>query len=36
MSNLKQNKQVLVFVHSRKETVTFCEYIAERAKLFEE
>ena len=32
LNHLKNDKQVLVFVHSRKETVKYCEYIIERSK----
>lgn len=31
MKHIRNKKQVLVFVHSRKETVTYCEYIMNRA-----
>lgn len=31
MRHIRNRKQVLVFVHSRKETVKYCEYIQERA-----
>ena len=33
LNYLRNDKQVLVFVHSRKETVKYCEYILERAKM---
>jgi len=33
MGHLKTEKQVLVFVHSRRETVKYCEYVVDRAKL---
>ena len=32
LSNLRCDKQVLVFVHSRRETVKYCEYVIERSK----
>jgi hypothetical protein len=32
MEYLKKSKQVIVFVHSRRETSNFCKYILERAK----
>ena len=32
LNHLKNDKQVLIFVHSRKETVKYCEYIVARAK----
>lgn len=31
LSNLRCDKQMLVFVHSRRETVKYCEYVIERA-----
>lgn len=33
VANLKADKQVLVFVHSRRETVRFCEFAIDRAKV---
>jgi replicative superfamily II helicase len=32
IGHLKNDKQVLIFVHSRRETVKYCEYIVERSK----
>lgn len=32
LSNLRCDKQMLVFVHSRRETVKYCEYVIERSK----
>jgi activating signal cointegrator complex subunit 3 len=32
LNYLKADKQVLIFVHSRRETVKYCEYMIERAK----
>lgn len=36
LTHVKNDRQVLIFVHSRKETIRFCEFIVERAKIMKD